>query len=289
MSQVVGQFTVSELSRAKLRPRELSVPVEASPAYFSNKGSTYNSQSMQLIDRLGNAAGLIKSIPARTVPRVVKANWPTATGIQRIKLPYSVGGGVLRFTNNDDTVPSGILKVYDFRDTSCGYITVGPGSTMEIPAGQPEVVLDVSAFSAKVQATICYNMEVYIGGVTFNTQPAIGDLITFGDYVRFEFVSGGSPTTGNIPVTIGAALSNTLANLLTAFNTTYVAAIEPVGSMTPFMWARLIDSNDLVYMKPSSAWVSAVDKGILIYSVDQGLINNLNISNTTNCQSLSNL
>ena len=287
MSQVVGAFSVSELSRSRLRPRELSVPVEASPTYFAKTGSTYNSQSMQVVDKLNNTAGLIKTIPSKTVTRVIQVTFPLVGSIIRTKLPYSIGGGVLRFTNNDDTVPSGILKVYDCRDTANGYIAVGPGSTMDIPAGQQEVVLGISVLTAKTIVTICYNMEVYVGAITFNTLPVVGDLITFGDYARFEFVSGGAATTGNIPVTIGGDMATTITNLLTAFNTTYVAAIKPTNSMVPFMWARLL-ADDLVYLKSGSNWINAADSGIVIYSVDQGLINNASV-NSTNCQALSNL
>ena len=289
MSQSVGQFFVSELNKSKLRPRELSVPVEASPTYFAKTGSTYNSQSMQLVDKLNNAAGLIKSIPSKTVTRVIQVTFPLVGSVIRTKLPYSIGGGVLRFTNNDDTVPSGILKVYDCRDTANGYIAVGPGSTMDIPAGQQEVVLGISVLTAKTLVTICYNMEVYVGAITFNTLPSVGDLLTFGSYAIFEFVSGGAVTTvGNIPVTIGGDMATTMTSLITAFNSTYVAAIKPVSSMSPFMWARLL-ADDLVYLKTGGNWINAADSGIVVYSVDQGLINNANVSNTTNCQALSNL
>ena len=231
--------------------------------------------------------GLIKTIPSKTVTRVIQVTFPLVGSIIRTKLPYSIGGGVLRFTNNDDTVPSGILKVYDCRDTANGYIAVGPGSTMDIPAGQQEVVLGISVLTAKTIVTICYNMEVYVGAITFNTLPVVGDLITFGDYARFEFVSGGAATTGNIPVTIGGDMATTMTSLITAFNSTYVAAIKPTNSMVPFMWARLL-ADDLVYLKSGSNWINAADSGIVIYSVDQGLINNASV-NSTNCQALSNL
>ena len=290
MSQVVGQFIVSELSRAKLRPRELSVPVNASPAHFPGKGSTYNSQSMQLVDKFGNAAGLIKSIPPKAVTRIVKVTWSDVNDIIRVKLPYNMGG-VLRFTTTDDTVPSGILKVYDCHDSANGYIAVGAGSTMEIPAGQQELLLGISVLTVKTLVTISYCMEVYLCAITFNAQPSVGDLLMFGDYVNFEFVSGGSPAAGNIPVTIAGTVALTMANLVTAFNTTYVAAIEPAGSVTPFMWARLIgsDCDDLIYMRPGSNWVNAADSGVIFYSVDQGLINSAKISNPVNCQTMYNI
>ena len=295
MSQSVGQFKTIELSRSRLRPRELAVPVAVSPTYFPNQGSTYNSQSVQLLDRFGNAAGLIRAIPPKTAIRVITAAWPSATGIQRIQLPYNIGGGVMRFTMTDDTTPPGILKVYDSRDLT-HYIAIGPGSTMDIPAGQNEIALDVTVAGAKVIATICYTMEIYQCAITFNSQPVAGDHITANNYVRFEFIEAGGAVTevGNLPVEISEVdLATTIANFITAFNTAYVAAIEPAASMTPFMWARAADTNDLVYFKPLTAWKQIADpsigvSGVMVYSVDQGLINGL-VANTTNYQTLNNL
>lgn len=51
--------------------------------------------------------------------------------------------------------------------------------------------------------------------LSFDNQPADGDTITINGYI-LEFDSGDGVVSGHIPVTIGATLTETIANLGTA-------------------------------------------------------------------------
>jgi len=272
---IVGRVDGSNASKSViLRPREINLPPAASPA---NLTRDYDRQSVQLLDDRGNGASLIRIANggARTTLRVVEIPLTTSDQV-RIVLPNNVSGGFMRFINNDYSLPGGKLLFYNEQNDAVSEFIDG-GSTLEIPANMHDIVISCTTPTAKTICRISYFMETYIGTVVFDSQPTAGDMIVFGDYVIFEFRTGiNAVAAGHIPITIGANLPASITNTLTAFNTTYVAAVEPAGSLTPYYWARLITTDDLIYYKQNAEhWVLADENGIVFHSINHTFMRDL--------------
>ena len=291
MSQIVGLFSGLDQSKNTiLRPPVLTVPAAA---YTGNRimkpsNATYAQQSVQTLDMLGNAAAHIRIANGgyRSTQRIINTAL-NGDAIKSVRLPNNIGTGLLGFTRIDGYgAPAGFLKLLDDRDQTAVFI-LSPGMAIGIQPNTHRLIFQGSGCDATSYASIAYSMETYIANIVFDVMPSTGILLSFGDYATFEVYTTGHPelvTAGNygveIPVT--GLVVDFCANLIAAFNTAYIAAVEPVGSQTAYHWAKLIAADDLIYYRDSAtdAWLIATDTGVQFNSIDTAMIRNLTCNAT---------
>lgn len=282
MSQIVGTFSGQDsVKNNSVRPPSLTIPA---PAYPSARtiNNDYNQQTVQLVDDFGNGAAHTRIAQGgyRTTMRVIHVAL-NGDAIHKVRLPNNVGSGSLSFARIDGfALPAGYLKVLDDRGQTNGFI-MSPGMSIGLVPNMHRLILQGSGCDANSYAVIVYAMETYIANLMFNSVPAVGDLIKFSEYVIFEAYDDIATVGANhIGVAREATVSLFCDNLITAFNTTYVAAIEPAGSQVPYHWATKIDADDLVIYNDTgaSAWIAATDAGAQFNSINMSMIRSITTS-----------
>ena len=285
MSEIAGlQLSVDSSKATLLRPPQLSIPLPASPSGFNQAGSTYNRQSIQQVDNFGNSAAWTRNMANRVVYRVIdQAVGDNAA--HTVRLPNNVGSGLMSFSRIDGlTAASGFLMVLNDRLATTTKLVLSPGSSISLAPNLHRITVQASGAASGDYAAIMYPMEIYISNVVFDTLPTTGDLLGFGDYVKFQFLDVGESVTNSsyLPVEIpaGGAIATLCANLVAAFNTAYVAAIEPANSQNELHWAKVITADDAVnyYNASTDAWLIATNKGVQFASIDPSLIRNTSAS-----------
>lgn len=283
MSQVVGTLQGQDSVKNNiLRPPSLLIPAAANTSY-RNINSDYGQQSVQLIDDFGNGAAHVRIAQGgyRTTMRVIHVAL-NGDAKHKICLPNNVGGGTLSFSRIDGvTPPTGFLKILDDRGQTDPFI-ISPGMSMGVSANMHRLVIQGSGCDADSYAVIIYAMETYMANITFNEVPSVGDVISFGSFANFEAYDDiASVATNNIGVERHATVSGFCDNLVTAFNTAYIAAIEPAGTQSPYHWATKLDADDLViykHMLATPVWESAADAGVQFDSVNLAMIRSISTS-----------
>ncbi|MFC1453547.1 hypothetical protein ACFLQL_00015 [Verrucomicrobiota bacterium] len=283
MSQIVGLHSgIDQTKNAVVRSPLLSVPLPASPDNLKPPGGTYVQQTVQLTDDRNNGAAHVRIANGgyRTVQRVINIALD-GDAKHTVRLVNNVGSGTLGFSRIDGfNAPVGFLKLLDDRDESAPFI-LSPGMTISLDPNMHRLTFQGSGCDVNGYAIISYAMEIYISNIVFDAMPAIGDLISFGEFAVLEFCEEGVPGTvaaGNWPVEIpsSALIVDLCTNLIDVFNTDYIAAVQPAASQTPFNWANMIDADDLIYYKESSSgdWLIATDKGVQFNSTNAAMIRN---------------
>lgn len=282
MSQIVGWHNGVDRSRNNIiRSPLLTIP---SGAYADSRSLniSYAQQSVQATDDFGNAAAHVRIANGgyRTVQRVINVSL-NGGAVKTVRLVNNVGSGTLGFTRIDGyAAPAGFVKLLDARTLTDAFI-LSPGMSISLDPNMHSISFQGVGCDVNSYLVISYAMEIYISNIVFDVLPAAGEFISFGDFAVFEAYANGVPGTVEpnrigVELPLSASVADFCDNLVTAFNTTYVAAVEPAGSQTPFHWARKIATEDLITYRDSATgtWLDATDKGVQFNSVNAAMIRN---------------
>ena len=284
MSQLVGLHNgVDQTRNTILRPPILTVPAAAYPdgRIMRPANADYAQQTVQITDDMGNSASHVRIANGgyRTVQRVINIDL-SDNAVHKIRLVNNVGTGQITFGRIDGIgAPAGFLKLLNDQDATAPFI-MSPMMSLSLDANMHRLVIQGSGCVAGCYAIISYAMEIYISNVVFSEMPAIGAVISMGDYAIFEVYENGVPGTVKanhfgVEIPLSGLVTDFCDNLITAFNTTYIAAVEPAGSLIPFHWAKKIEATDLIrYRDSGGSWIDATDAGVQFNSVDAAMIRN---------------
>ena len=276
MSQIVGRRKSIGDSPSPDSPMLRSTTGKGN---FSPNSASYYQATVQPVDTINNAAMSVRiaSGGARTVPRVLVEDADDTEKLVRLR--NNVGGGVLRYIKNDGVPPAGVLQIIGDRPASSAFVALNGAESLELPPNLHRLRVQSAGADAGAKIQILYYMEIFFANIVFLDIPSVSDTLRFGNFVTFEFYAAGDPSTvtaGNIGVEIGVSVAATLANFVTEFNTTYIAAVEPAGGHVADSWAKVISAEDEVIYDDGTNWVDAADNGVQIASSNYTLIYNAN-------------